>query len=160
MKHDIAKISDRKLIHEALEEELARYNRYKQPFSLIMLDVDNFKIFTDSFGHVAGDNLLKKVAKAIEQSIRAVDKAARCGADEFVAIYPHTSKVDAMQLTNRLKEKITMSFDKSDKEMPVTVSIGFATVPDDASSITELFEKTDQALYLAKKGGGNRVVHL
>ena len=52
MKHDIAKISDRKLIHEALEEELARYNRYKQPFSLIMLDVDNFKIFTDSFGQL------------------------------------------------------------------------------------------------------------
>jgi len=96
----------------------------------------------------------------METSLRTIDIAARFGGDEFVTIFPQTPKVDAIQISNRLKEKIDKALREHNAEMPLSVSVGLATFPDDASSIMDLIEKTDQALYLAKKGGGNRVVYL
>jgi len=125
-----------------------------------MLDLDKFKEYNDTFGHIAGDNLIKNLAHRMEKSLRAIDIAARFGGDEFVAIFPQTPKIDAIQITNRLKDHIDMALGQHNVEMSVSVSMGLATYPDDASSIMELIEKTDQALYLAKKGGGNRVVYL
>jgi diguanylate cyclase (GGDEF)-like protein len=126
----------------------------------MMLDLDKFKEYNDTFGHIAGDNLIKNLASIMEKSLRTIDIAARFGGDEFVTIFPQTPKVDAIQISNRLKEHIEMSMREHNAEMPLTISVGLATFPDDASSIMELIEKTDQALYLAKKGGGNRVVYL
>ncbi len=125
-----------------------------------MFDLDGFKEYNDTYGHIAGDRLLKALAGVIEESLRTIDIAARFGGDEFVAIFPQTPKVDAIQITNRVKEKIDKFLGEYNTELPLTVSMGLATYPDDASSIMELIEKTDQALYLAKKGGGNRVVYL
>jgi diguanylate cyclase (GGDEF)-like protein len=126
----------------------------------MMLDLDKFKEYNDTFGHIAGDNLIKSLAQRMEKSLRAIDIAARFGGDEFVAIFPQTPKIDAIQITNRLKDHIDRALSQHNMEMPISVSMGLATYPDDASSIMELIEKTDQALYLAKKGGGNRVVYL
>lgn len=153
-------IYNRRYLNRRLSEEITRYNRYKHPFSFMMLDLDKFKEYNDTYGHISGDNLIKLMASIIEKSLRTIDIAARFGGDEFVAIFPQTPKVDAIQITNRLKEKIDKSLTEHKIEIALTVSIGLATYPDDASSIMELIEKTDQALYLAKKGGGNRVVYL
>ena len=153
-------IYNRRYLNRRLAEEITRYNRYKHPFSFMMLDLDKFKEYNDTFGHIAGDNLLRDLAGIMEKSLRNVDIAARFGGDEFVAIFPQTPKVDAIQITNRLKEKIDILLIEYNIKMPLSVSMGLATFPDDASSIMELIEKTDQALYLAKKGGGNRVVYL
>ncbi|UCH82323.1 MAG: GGDEF domain-containing protein [Nitrospiraceae bacterium] len=153
-------IYNRRYLNKRLSEEITRYNRYKHPFSFMMLDMDKFKEYNDTFGHIAGDNLIKALAQRIARSLRTIDIAARFGGDEFVAIFPQTPKVDAIQITNRLKEKIDETLREQSLELPLSVSMGLATYPDDASSIMELIEKTDQALYLAKKGGGNRVVYL
>jgi diguanylate cyclase (GGDEF)-like protein len=153
-------IYNRRYLNRRLSEEITRYNRYKHPFSFMMLDLDSFKEYNDTFGHIAGDNLIKALANITEKSLRGIDIAARFGGDEFVAIFPQTPKVDAVQITNRLKEQIDIALTEHNIDMPLTVSMGLATYPDDASSIMELIEKTDQALYLAKKGGGNRVVYL
>jgi diguanylate cyclase (GGDEF)-like protein len=153
-------IYNRRYLNRRLSEEITRYNRYKHPFSFMMLDLDRFKEYNDTFGHIAGDNLIKALAHITEKSLRAIDIAARFGGDEFVAIFPQTPKIDAIQITNRLKEQIDIALTEHNIDMPLTVSMGLATYPDDASSIMELIEKTDQALYLAKKGGGNRVVYL
>jgi len=153
-------IYNRRYLNRRLSEEITRYNRYKHPFSFMMLDLDRFKEYNDTFGHIAGDNLIKILAHITEKSLRAIDIAARFGGDEFVAIFPQTPKIDAIQITNRLKEQLDIALTEHNIDMPLTVSMGLATYPDDASSIMELIEKTDQALYLAKKGGGNRVVYL
>jgi diguanylate cyclase (GGDEF)-like protein len=153
-------IYNRRYLNRRLSEEITRYNRYKHPFSFMMLDLDKFKEYNDTFGHIAGDNLLRDLAGIIEKSLRSIDIAARFGGDEFVAIFPQTPKVDAIQITNRLKEGIDLALKEQSYEMSLSVSIGLATFPDDASSIMELIEKTDQALYLAKKGGGDKVVYL
>jgi diguanylate cyclase (GGDEF)-like protein len=153
-------IYNRRYLNRRLSEEITRYNRYKHHFSFMMLDLDKFKQYNDTFGHIAGDNLIKNLGSIMEKSLRTIDIAARFGGDEFVAIFPQTPKGDAIQISNRLKEKIDWSLREHNPEMPLSVSVGLATFPDDASSIMELIEKTDQALYLAKKGGGNRVVYL
>jgi diguanylate cyclase (GGDEF)-like protein len=153
-------IYNRRYLNSRLSEEITRYNRYKHPFSFLMFDLDGFKEYNDTYGHISGDELLKALADIIEESLRTIDIAARFGGDEFVAIFPQTPKVDAIQITNRVKEKIDKFLDEYNPDISLSVSMGLATYPDDASSIMELIEKTDQALYLAKKGGGNRVVYL
>ncbi len=153
-------IYNRRYLNRRLAEEITRYNRYKHPFSFLMLDLDKFKDYNDTFGHIAGDNLIRNLASIMEKSLRTIDIAARFGGDEFVTIFPQTPKVDAIQISNRLKDEIQSGLREHNMEMALTISVGLATYPDDASSIMELIEKTDQALYLAKKGGGNRVVYL
>ena len=153
-------IYNRRYLSTRLSEEITRYNRYKHPFSFIMLDMDKFKAYNDTFGHIYGDKLIKALATIMEKSLRNVDIAARFGGDEFVAIFPQTTKADAIHITNRLKEKIDKALHQELLDMPLTVSMGLTTYPDDATSVGELLEKTDQALYLAKRGGGNKVVYL
>ncbi|RJQ48103.1 MAG: diguanylate cyclase [Nitrospiraceae bacterium] len=153
-------IYNRRYLNHRLSEEITRYNRYKHSFSFMMLDLDKFKEYNDTFGHISGDKLIKALATIMEKSLRNVDIAARFGGDEFVAIFPQTTKEDAIHITNRLKEKIDKAFQQEGFEMQLTISMGLTTFPDDATSVGELLEKTDQALYLAKKGGGDKVMYL
>ena len=153
-------IYNRRYLNTRLSEEITRYNRYKHPFSFMILDLDKFKLYNDTYGHLAGDNLIKDLARLVENSLRTIDIAARFGGDEFVAIFPQTPKNDAIQIVNRIKDKIDAALNIDHGKISLSVSMGLATYPDDASSIMELMEKTDEALYLAKKGGGNRVVYL
>ncbi len=154
---------NRRYINHRIKEEITRYRRYSYPFSFLMLDLDGFKKYNDTYGHLQGDNLLKVLAKTIEHSLRSLDIAGRFGGDEFVVILSQTPKAEAIMIANRLREKLSNTFSSDQMEVPsedLTTSFGLTTFPDDVSSIKEVLEKTDQMLYDAKKEGGNRVVHL
>ncbi len=154
---------NRRHINERLKEEITRFKRYKHPFSLLMIDIDGFKPYNDTYGHIKGDQVLKTLADTIAISLRTIDIAGRFGGDEFVVILSQTPKVDAISIANRLKEKVNSqlsTFYVGDSLNRLTVSMGVTTFPDDTSSFEDVLEKTDEALYLAKRGGGNRVSHL
>jgi diguanylate cyclase (GGDEF)-like protein len=154
---------NRRYLNSRLSEEISNVSRYKHPFSFLMLDIDGFKNYNDTFGHVTGDRVLKTLATIMTTSIRNIDILARFGGDEFVIILPRTPKSEAINIANRLMEnveKFHVTNQKGLRQNNVTVSIGLSSFPDDASSLTELLERTDQALYLAKKGGRNKLVYL
>lgn len=154
---------NRRHINERLREEITRYKRYKHPFSFLMIDIDGFKAYNDTYGHMKGDEVLKTLADVIAGSLRTIDIACRFGGDEFVVILSQTPKVDAISIANRLKEKANnqlSTFHVNNSLKRMTISMGLTTFPDDTSSLDDILEKTDDALYLAKRGGGNRVSHL
>jgi len=154
---------NRRYLNSRLAEEISHVSRYKQSFSFLMLDIDGFKNYNDTFGHLTGDRVLKTLAAVMTTSIRNIDILARFGGDEFVIIFPRTPKSEAVNIANRLMEnveKFHITSQKGDQMDNLTVSIGLSSFPDDASSLTELLERTDQALYLAKKGGRNKLVYL
>jgi len=143
-----------------LEEEVIRARRYNSIVSLIMLDIDHFKKFNDTYGHQTGDLVLIKVAETIKNTIRTnVDIAARYGGEEFAIILPETSKEESRLLGERLRKNIeseTLSTSKYG-ELKITVSIGIASFPTNASNKSELISKADAALYEAKETGRNKV---
>ena len=155
---------NRRFLDQRLTEEIARFNRYKQPFSLFMLDIDRFKKYNDTYGHIATDKVLKILAATVINTLRSIDIAARFGGDEFMVLLPQTQKADAIRIAERLRMQIEVSTILQDAELPpnkLTISIGLITCPDDAAAdIPAILEKVDQALYIAKKSGGNRLVHL
>lgn len=157
-------ILNRRYLNNRLSEEIANFNRYKYPFSFLIIDIDGFKRYNDIFGHLTGDKVLKTLATIIVSSIRATDIPVRFGGDEFVILLPQTPKTDAVNIAKRLRENIKRTSTTSyHKELPpdnLTVSMGLTSYPEDASSLTELFEKADHALYLAKKEGKDRLAHL
>jgi diguanylate cyclase (GGDEF)-like protein len=156
-------VLNRRYLNNRLSEEIARFNRYKHPFSFMMIDIDGFKEYNDTYGHITGDRVLKNIATTIVNSLRTIDIAVRFGGDEFVLILPQTPKIEAINIANRIKENIENLYISQRQELPskyLTVSIGLSSYPEHASSASELLERTDQALYLAKKGGGNRLVYL
>ncbi|MEK6776189.1 MAG: diguanylate cyclase [bacterium] len=143
-----------------METEVRRCDRYKHPFSLLMIDIDHFKTFNDTYGHPVGDKILQEVSTTIRESIRDIDIPARYGGEEFVVILPETSCDHAQIVAERMRGKI---FEKSygktlaNEEFLITVSIGISTFPGDAEDREELITKCDQALYFAKRDGRNRV---
>ena len=144
-----------------LEEEIKRANRYHTKLSLLMLDIDHFKKFNDTYGHQQGDNILVNTAALIKDSIRDVDVACRYGGEEFSVIMPETDHDGAFILAERLRKKIEsheFSNIKDNSILHVTVSIGISTFPFDAITKDELITKADQALYTAKGCGRNRVI--
>jgi len=154
---------NRRHINDRLKEEVTRFKRYYHPFSFLMMDIDNFKAYNDTFGHIKGDQVLKVLADTVAGSLRTIDIAGRFGGDEFVVILSQTPKVDAISIANRLKEKINAvlsKFNVEESSEKMTISMGLTTFPDDTSFLEEILEKTDEMLYLAKKGGGNRISHL
>jgi diguanylate cyclase (GGDEF)-like protein len=138
-----------------LERDLHLATRMRQPLSLIMLDLDNFKHINDQAGHDAGDAALCMLADNLRAELRAVDTAARFGGDEFVIILPQANPEGAMLVAERLRKRI------SQMEVPdfgqVTASFGVATFPTHASSRDTLLVAADRALYNSKDAGRNRV---
>lgn len=142
-----------------LEEELARLRRYRGRTTLLMLDVDHFKKFNDTWGHLAGDAVLKEVAKAVHDAIRIEDLAARFGGEEFSVLLIQCDPDKGFLIGERIRETIQgRKVRYGHLELSVTVSIGVAhtstesLVPDSAT----LIDRADKALYAAKKGGRNR----
>lgn len=130
-----------------------------EPFALIMLDIDHFKNFNDTYGHQCGDNVLIQVAKTIARSIRDCDIPCRLGGEEFAIICPGQNSKEAETPSNRLRDLISqtpLELSTSQKTN-VTVSIGIASYPSDASDIEDLYEAADQALYYSKQNGRNLV---
>ena len=145
--------------HRRLTEEVQRSLRYDHPFSLLILDIDDFKAVNDTYGHLAGDEALREFAALIRRAVRPVDEVARYGGEEFAILLPETPAPGAFAMAERIRgiiaaHPITIA---PERAVALTVSIGVATYPQDADTEEKLFGAADQALYAAKNGGRNRV---
>lgn len=148
------------LNHRALQQRLSELTRTRsssehQVFSLVMIDVDHFKIYNDTYGHREGDAALRHVAKVISSGLRQNDIAARYGGEEFALVFKGLSKENAEQVANRIRKTVA---ERPCKYGPLTVSMGIAEFPMDGSTPGEIIERADRALYHAKITGRNRVV--
>ena len=142
------------------EREIVRSDRHSKHFSVAMIDIDNFKIYNDSQGHLNGDEALKLIAKTLLENIRKSDTLARYGGDEFVMILPELDKQQSKSLAEKLctvigKTKVPRKI--SSRKMNLTVSLGISTFPEDGRTEEELLKKADEALYQAKDLGRNAV---
>jgi diguanylate cyclase (GGDEF)-like protein len=143
------------------EAELRRARNYMAPLSVLILDIDHFKKVNDTYGHPAGDAILKKLAEIIRKFTRASDFVVRYGGEEFVVVMTASNQDQAVQYVDQLREKVAgAEFAVPGHEHPlkVTISVGVSSFPDDGQATTELLKAADQALYAAKAGGRNRVV--
>lgn len=133
--------------------------RYDREFSLIILDIDFFKKFNDTFGHQAGDAILRQVAHTLKKNVRATDIVCRYGGEEMSIILPNTPKDEASSTAQKICERVANNKYKlsNDKEGHVTISLGVATYPHDGSTPSEIIEAADKRLYSAKNNGRNRV---
>ena len=138
---------------DRLEGEAERRSRYGGRFSLMMLDLDDFKLLNDEHGHQRGDDALRAVAACIESLTRDADVAARYGGEEFAVLAPETRAADAMKLAERIRQRIESGL----SELGATVSIGVATCPDHAGDARGVLRCADEALYQSKTRGKNVV---
>jgi diguanylate cyclase (GGDEF)-like protein len=155
----LTQIYNKRYFLETLEREIGRAQRYSRDLSLIMFDIDHFKQVNDSFGHLAGDYVLKQLASVIRGRIRREDVLARYGGEEFAIILPEIDLHNATHFADkirRLTEKASFKFE--DTEIPVTVSVGVATLTREVTEALEFIKVADDNLYAAKAGGRNRVV--
>ncbi|MBK9164755.1 MAG: diguanylate cyclase [Acidobacteria bacterium] len=147
-------LMNRGYIEERLIEEMSRANRYRTQMSLLMIDVDNFKSYNDTFGHPAGDVALVLVSKAMKDTLRAADVAARYGGEEFAILLPQTDADEAASIAERLRQRVERT------EFPrrqVTISVGFAEFTPEFTEPRDWITAADMALYDAKELGKNRV---
>jgi len=161
----LTKVRSRKRLDENLEQELRRAIRYDGPLAGLMIDIDNFKILNDSYGHQQGDRTLEEVADAIRNILRPTDVVGRYGGEEFVVVLPETTKDSAYRIAEQIRTAVeSRNFEnirEKDTPLKVTVSIGVASyTPGDAerpSNIKEFIDKADMQLYQAKRSGRNKV---
>ncbi len=146
-------VNNRRGFQARLEEEFSRAQRLKAPLSLVLLDVDRFKLYNDSFGHPAGDAVLRELAKILHQTIRPYDVAARYGGEEFAIILPATGPEGALVIAERCRRAIQNAVWP---QRGVTASFGAATISTGTASASELIAAADEALYRSKEGGRNR----
>jgi diguanylate cyclase (GGDEF)-like protein len=139
-----------------LHEELQRAERYKNILSIVMADLDRFKDINDTYGHDAGDRVLKSIGKFLQQNIRDVDVVARYGGEEFVLMIPEAAKDAARILSERLRKNLSEM--KIEDLPPITISLGIATYPYDGTDAEDLIKKADAAMYAAKRAGRDQVV--
>lgn len=142
--------------HERLEAEIANSKIEHAEFTLAMFDIDHFKSFNDTHGHLFGDKVLKTIAEVMSHSIRSQDIMARFGGEEFIILFPHTSLREACKIVERLRKKIANTSIKNDSVYTsITASFGIAAFPENASNALELVKSVDDALYRAKDSGRN-----
>lgn len=144
---------------ETLAKEVRRHKRTRHTLALIMLDIDNFKSFNDTYGHQVGDEILKGMVAELILNVREIDTVARYGGEEFALILPETPAQRAAEIAERLRHRIeARRFDLAGMALQITISLGVALFPRDASAAPELIAHADAALYEAKKSGKNRVI--
>lgn len=151
-------LHNHRAFQERIETEIERAKRFGSKVSLLMMDIDFFKKLNDTYGHSTGDEVLRRIGCKIVDNIRNIDFAARYGGEEFAVVLPETPIEGARITAERIRESIRdYRISQGKNLISVTVSIGVATFPDNASSRVELIEKADTALYQAKKEGRDRV---
>jgi diguanylate cyclase (GGDEF)-like protein len=146
-----------RFLHERLGEEVVRTQRARRSMSVLMLDLDDFKLVNDTFGHLFGDRVLTWTAELIRSTLRASDIPARYGGDEFAIILPETDGDEARRAAERILEAFRKQAFVGEQRGPVPIgaSIGVATFPIDGRTATELIVAADQALYRVKRDGGH-----
>ena len=152
---------NRRLLRERFIEEIHRSERYDSTFSLAIFDIDDFKLFNDTEGHLAGDTVLKELASIARRCIRLNDILSRFGGEEFAVLMPQTNKEEAFVVAERIRKSIKESSMHKWEKYPrpsITVSIGIASFPHNGRTIDELTEHADVALYKAKSMGKDRTV--
>jgi diguanylate cyclase len=144
-------VSNRRALDETLASMFAMMNRYELAFSVVILDIDNFKKLNDEQGHLYGDSILKSVAKLLDDNVRDTDTVTRYGGEEFVIVMPQTSLAGACVFSDRLRQQV-------EQNLPLTMSGGVAGAVDGDNPQT-LLTRADAALYSAKAAGRNRIFH-
>ena len=148
---------NKRAFHRMAEQELNRAGRGRRPISAAYLDLDNFKGINDERGHDEGDRLLKAVAICITENIRSFDIPARLGGDEFIILFCDTDDEGAKTVSKNIQKNLGIAMNKG--EWPVTFSIGLVTFFQAPDSVEEIITQGDSAMYGAKKGGKNRILH-
>jgi diguanylate cyclase (GGDEF)-like protein/PAS domain S-box-containing protein len=149
-------LANRRASAETLHSAYARAARYHEPLSVLMIDVDQFKSYNDSFGHPAGDEVLKLMAELLRSLVRASDICGRQGGEEFIVVLPETDAAGALELGGRLRSSVA---DLNWPRRAVTVSIGAASLGPDVPDALALVAEADRALYTSKRLGRDRVTH-
>jgi len=155
----LTEVYNHRTFQERLSQEIARADRYSRPLSLLMIDVDHFKVYNDTYGHPQGDIVLQDLARLLREMSRTSDTVARYGGEEFAIILPETDSVGAQKIAQRLREQVEGYAFPGKEIMPggtLTISIGVATHAP-AGSKDALLQAADTALYTAKREGRNRV---
>jgi diguanylate cyclase (GGDEF)-like protein len=148
---DLTTLPNFRAFRERIDEFIARGSRYNERFGVLVLDLDRFKKYNDTYGHLAGNDALQRVAAVMRQAVREVDFAARYGGEEFAVIVPQIDTPALAAIAERIRGGV-------ESTTPITVSIGAAIFPDDGANADALFAVADERLYAAKRGGRNRVV--
>ncbi len=150
---------NRRAFEKKIEEEFERAKRYHHLLSLLIVDIDNFKMINDTYGHHTGDNVLKKIAEAMQGKTRRSDFACRYGGEEFVLILPETDLANALQAAKKMLAEIReYTFGTVARPFSLTISVGISSISNkDYSEWQEMLQDADQALYLAKNKGKDRV---
>jgi diguanylate cyclase (GGDEF)-like protein len=158
--HDaLTGLLNRRAIEYLLDREDQRLQRFGDPFSVLLIDIDHFKRINDRLGHAAGDVVLCSVSRTLQAQAREVDRVARYGGEEFCIILPHTIHEGAIQAAERLREAISLiNIPWSDESITVSISTGVACALEPGETLQSLLSRADQALYQAKAEGRNRVV--
>ncbi len=152
-------LNNHRTFYEILGMELRRARRYNRDLSLLMIDIDDFKKFNDTYGHQAGDAILKRLADVLLKNLRGIDSAARYGGEEFAVILPETSLDDAAAIAERIRDEASRSLCISkDEGLCVTVSLGVSVFPEDSIDRDGLIKAADDALYMTKRVGKNKVI--
>jgi diguanylate cyclase (GGDEF)-like protein len=144
-------------VTQAVRREVQRSKRHELRLSLVLFDLDDFKAVNDRCGHLEGNRVLVKVSKIIQDTLRDIDVAARYGGEEFAVMLPETSRSGAYVVAERIRKRIQDHFRRRRQQLPVTLSGGVATFPDDAQSAEDLLRRADEGLYQAKAEGKNRI---
>ncbi|HEX3251019.1 MAG TPA: diguanylate cyclase [Pyrinomonadaceae bacterium] len=151
-------LANRRRFERQLEREVARVERFERPFTLLMVDIDNFKNLNDNFGHDAGDDAIRRLSKVLREGTRGIDLAARIGGEEFAVLLVETTKDGGFEVAERLRTAIKLL------EIPraggITASFGVAECPSDAQTAADILKAADVALYEAKRNGRDQVVAL
>ncbi|MCM8811669.1 MAG: sensor domain-containing diguanylate cyclase [Candidatus Omnitrophica bacterium] len=155
---DLTKLYVRRYFEKRLEEELVRARRFKSPLSLLIIDIDRFKQYNDTFGHSAGDKMLRYVGILLKQAQHAGEVVARLGGEEFAWLLPNTAADAAVQKAEDFRRQMESAHLALRRAMTgATVSIGIAVFPKDGENVQALLKAADQQLYRAKVGGRNKV---
>ena len=150
-------IPNRRHLFSRLDMEIARANRFGNQLSVLMVDIDHFKSFNDAAGHRAGDGVLRQVAALMKGMIRKVDTIGRYGGEEFLLILPQVTKVEAIEVAEKLRRAIAANpFEPARSASKITVSVGVANLPVDATVQEKLVDCADAALYASKRAGRNQ----
>jgi diguanylate cyclase (GGDEF)-like protein len=154
---ELTNLPNFRAFRERIDLEIDRASRYPEHVGILILDLDRFKKYNDTYGHLAGNDALQRVARVIRETVRSVDFPARYGGEEFAVIVPQIDAASLAAIAERVREGIE-SMPAPKDGAAVTVSIGASIFPDDGNAVDVLFRVADERLYAAKKAGRNRVV--